>query len=75
LAISFLADREPRDPTKLVVSRRSDHAALVTFDYDRRLPVVNHRDELVERFGSQHIFDVCRELGIDIGQVGAPTDD
>ncbi len=67
-------DWEPKDPTVLRVLRRSDDAVLVEFEHDRLLEAITHRDDLDKRLHEEHVFDVCRQLGIAIDQVGTPQD-
>lgn len=64
----------PKDPSRLQVTRRCDGAILATFDHEHLTEAIVHRDDLSERLQSSHIFDVCRQLGIDIGRVGTPAD-
>jgi hypothetical protein len=65
---------EAKDPAEVIVIRRSDGATLATFHHDYLAEAVNHRDSLCDRLRTEHIFDMCRELGIDMMQVGPPQD-
>ena len=64
-----------KEPTDVVVTRRSDGATLATFPHDYLDQAVSHRDSLTERLHTGHVFDLCRELGIDSTQVGLPQTD
>lgn len=63
---------EPKEPTLLHVLRRTDDVVLTTYEHDYLFAAVSHRDTLVERLKTEHIYDLCRDLGLDINLVGTP---
>jgi hypothetical protein len=72
--LEWLGFTEPKDPHAVVVQRRSDGATVATFEHEYLVDAITHRDSIVERLDSEQIFDVCRELSIDVSQVGTPQD-
>ncbi len=71
--LDWLSDPEPKVPTRLLITRRCDGAILATFDHDHLTAAIAHRDDLSRRLQTMHIFDVCRQVSIDVGQVGTPV--
>jgi hypothetical protein len=65
---------EPKDPANVIVTRRSDGVAVATFEHEYLFEAARHRDSIRDRLSTEQIFDLCRELQIDIGQVGTPQD-
>lgn len=70
----LLSDPEPKEPTLVAVTRKCDGETLTTFDHAWLVEAIQHRDDLDQRLQTQHIFDVCRQLSIDIGRIGTPVD-
>jgi hypothetical protein len=71
--LTFLGS-EAKDPAEVIVTRRTDGSTLARFHHDYLTEAINHPDSLSDRLRSQQIFDMCRELSIDIGQVGPAQD-
>ncbi len=62
----WLQDMVPPLRATVVVFRRADGFPLKEFEYDSQPSAAWHLADLQDRLTSTHVFDFCRELGIDI---------
>jgi hypothetical protein len=64
-----LDEWSPKRLTDVVVYRHDTGETVVRYRYRYLGPATAHVQSLLARLGKTHVFDFCRELGIDIGQV------